>query len=90
MRSREDIPLAVMTVVSGAILLFFVFAQHAMLDPPRHDDGCGWSADMAVAAASRHDALIPWAWWNPAFPPTPPIRPPDQIGCMGSSTTAIV
>jgi hypothetical protein len=89
MRSRENIPLAVMTVVSAAILLFFVFSGNAMLQTPHRDDGCGWSADFAVSSAARRNALVPWVSWNPAFPPTPPNRPLDRIGCMKSSATAV-
>jgi hypothetical protein len=42
-RYRENIPLAVMSVISLAILLIFGASEAALHDMPQQDGGCGWS-----------------------------------------------
>lgn len=88
MWSRENIPLAVMTAASAAILFFFAISEGAVSSPRQHD-GCGWLEDTAVSPAWRRVELLPRDLWNPAFPPSPPSRPLDRVGCMRSTTTAI-
>jgi hypothetical protein len=87
MPSRENIPLAVMNVVSAAILLVFAFSAKAMLEAPRQHDGCGWSQNASIAPAWRAET-IPKTSWNPAFPPSPPSRPLARVGCTKSSISA--
>jgi hypothetical protein len=89
MWSRENIPLAVMSAVSAAILLVFAVSESAMPGSSRQLDGCYGSEDAVIAPAWRRAELIPKDSWNPAFPPLPPSRPADRVGCMSSSTTAV-
>jgi hypothetical protein len=89
MWSRENIPLAVMSAASAAILLFFAVSESAMPGSPRQLDGCGGSEDAVIAPAWHRAERIPKNSWNPAFPPLPPSRPADRVGCMRSSTTVI-
>ena len=49
MRYRENIPLAVMSVISLAILLVFGVSQAALHNMPQQDGGCGWSDQVATA-----------------------------------------
>jgi hypothetical protein len=46
-RFRENIPLAVMSVISLAILLVFGASETAVRSMPQ-DGGCGWSDEVAV------------------------------------------
>jgi hypothetical protein len=87
MWSRENIPLAVMSAASAAILLFFAVSEGAMPASPRQHVSCGWSEVAGIAPPWRRVEPIPKHLRNPAFPPSPPIRPSDRAGCMGSSTT---
>jgi hypothetical protein len=89
MWSRENIPLAVMSAASAAILLFFAVSESAMPGSPRQLGGCGGSEDAAIAPAWNRAELIPKNSWNPAFPRLPPSRPADRVGCMRSGTTVI-
>jgi hypothetical protein len=47
MRYRENIPLAVMSVISLAILLVFGASETAVRATPQ-DGGCGWSGEVAA------------------------------------------
>jgi hypothetical protein len=47
-RYRENIPLAVMSVISLAILLVFGASERALHSMPQQDGGCGWSAEVAA------------------------------------------
>ena len=48
MRLRENIPLAVMSVISLAILLVFGASEAAVRSMPQ-DGVCGWSEQVAAA-----------------------------------------
>jgi hypothetical protein len=48
-RYRENIPLAVMSVISLAILLVFGASETALRSAPQQDGGCGWSDQVAAA-----------------------------------------
>jgi hypothetical protein len=48
-RYRENIPLAVMSVISLAILLVFGASETALRGSPQSDGGCGWSEQVAAA-----------------------------------------
>jgi hypothetical protein len=48
-RYRENIPLAVMSVISLAILLVFGTSEAALHNVPQQDGGCGWSEQIAAA-----------------------------------------
>jgi hypothetical protein len=84
MRFRENLPMAVMTAVSAAILTFFVYS-----DATRQLDGCGRSEEAAIGPIWLRVGHSPQASWNPAFPPSPPSGRQPLIGCTKSSTTAI-
>jgi hypothetical protein len=49
MRYRENVPVAVMSVISLAILLIFGASETALRSTPQQDGGCGWSEQLAVA-----------------------------------------
>jgi hypothetical protein len=85
MLCRENIPLAVMSAFSAAILLFVAFSESAMRPAPWQHDGCGWSTDTVIAPAWHLAESIRKDLWNPAFPPLPPGRPLDRVGCMKSN-----
>jgi hypothetical protein len=48
-RYRENIPLAVMSVISLAILLVFGASETALRSMPQQDGGCAWSDEVAAA-----------------------------------------
>jgi hypothetical protein len=48
-RYRENIPLAVMSVISLAILLVFGASETALRSMPQQDGGCGWSDEVGAA-----------------------------------------
>jgi hypothetical protein len=86
LRCRENIPLAVMSVISLAVLFVFGFSQMAMRATPRQLDGCGGSQQAAISNEWAGDASFPQALSSPAFPPSPPNRLPGPAGCTRSST----
>jgi hypothetical protein len=47
-RYRENIPLAVMCVISLAILVVFGASEAALRSMPEQDGGCSWSEQIAV------------------------------------------
>jgi hypothetical protein len=49
MRYRENIPLAVMCIISLAVLLIFGISEMAMRATPRQHDGCGASQQAAIS-----------------------------------------
>ena len=55
---RENIPLAVMTVASAAILFFFAVSESALPSSPLQHDGCGWSEDAAGDAAALPTGVL--------------------------------
>jgi hypothetical protein len=48
-RYRENIPLAVMSVISLAILLVFGASETALRATQQQDGGCAWSDEVASA-----------------------------------------
>jgi hypothetical protein len=48
-RLLENIPLAVMSVISLAILLVFGASETAVRSMPQQDGGCAWSEQVAAA-----------------------------------------
>jgi hypothetical protein len=81
-RYRENIPLAVMSVISLAILFLFGVAEVAMRDTQRQRDSCGGSRQAAIS--SELARTLP-----SCFPPLPSSQPRDRVGCMRSSRTDI-
>jgi hypothetical protein len=49
LRYRENIPLAVMCVISLAILFVFGASEPALRSMSQPDGGCGWSEQIAAA-----------------------------------------
>jgi hypothetical protein len=88
LQCRENIPLAVMSLVSLAVLFVFGFSEMEMRYVQRQLDGCGGSQQAAIPIGWTGDASFPRALSSPAFPPSLPNRPPDPVGCMKLSTTA--
>jgi hypothetical protein len=86
---RENIPLAVMGIISLAVLFIFGVSEMAMRATPRLHNGCGVSQQAAIPIGWTGDASFPRALSNPAFPPLLPSRLPGPAGCTRSSTTAI-
>jgi hypothetical protein len=68
-RYRENIPLAVMSVISLAILFFFGVAEVAMRDTQRQHDSCGGSRRAAISSELARNASFPAAL-PPCFPPS--------------------
>jgi hypothetical protein len=89
LRCRENIPLAVMSVISLAVLFVFGFSEMAMRDVQRQLDGCGGSQQAAIPIGWTGDASFPRALSSPAFPPPLPSRVSSPAGCTRSSTTVI-
>jgi hypothetical protein len=89
LRCRENIPLAVMGVISLAVLFIFGVSEMAMRTTPRQLDGCGVSQQASIPIGSNDDASFPPALSSPAFPPSLPSRLSGPDGCTRSSTTAI-
>ncbi len=87
MCSRENITLLIMSLVSAAILCFFALSGSTTFS--RQLDGCGWSEQAAIAPIWPRAGNFQQVSWNPAFPPSPPDRPPAQIGCTKSNMTGI-
>jgi hypothetical protein len=86
---RENIPLAVMSAVSVAVLFVFGFSEMAMRDVQRQLDGCGGSRQAAIPIGRTGDASFPRALSGPAFTPSLPGRLSGPAGCTRSSTTVI-
>ena len=72
-RYRENIPLAVMSVISVAILCLFGVAEVAMRDTQRQHDSCGGSRQAAIS--SELARTLP-----PCFPSLPSSRLPGPTG----------
>jgi hypothetical protein len=89
MWSRENIPLLIMSLLSAAILFFFALSGSTTFSAPRQLDGCGWSEQAAIAPIWPRAGNFQQVLWNPAFPPSPPGRPPARIGCTKSNMTGI-
>jgi hypothetical protein len=89
MRSRENLPLVVMSAVAAAIIIFFVASERSGHALQRQIDGCGWAGNPAMAAAWPRVGSFQTASWNPAFPPSSQSPRPAEIGCMKSNTTGI-
>jgi hypothetical protein len=85
---RKNIPLAVMSLVSLAVLFVFGFSEMEMRDVQRQLDGCRGSPQTAIPIGWTGDASFPRALSSPAFPPALTSRLPAQAGCTRSSTTA--
>jgi hypothetical protein len=60
-RYRENIPLAVMSVISLAILFLFGVAEAAMRDTQRKHDSCGGSRQAAISSEWARNASFPAA-----------------------------
>jgi hypothetical protein len=77
MRYRENIPLAVMSVISLGILFLFGVAEVAMRDTQRQHDSCGGSRQAAISSELVRNvpAALP-----PCFPPLPSSRLPGPTG----------
>jgi hypothetical protein len=86
---RENIPLAVMSVASLAVLFVFGFSEMAMRDVQRQLDGCSGSQQAAIPIGSTGDASFPRALSSPTFPPSLPSRLSGPAGCMRSRTMVI-
>jgi hypothetical protein len=89
LRFRENISLAIISLVSLAVLFVFGFSQMEIRDVQRQLDSCGGSQQAAIPIGWTGDVSFPRALLSPAFPPSPPNRLPDPIGCTRSSTTVI-
>ena len=61
MRYRENIPLAVMSVISLAILFLFGVAEVAMRDTQQQHDSCGGSRQAAISSELARNASFPAA-----------------------------
>ena len=81
LRCRENIPVAVMSVISLAVLFVFGLSEMAMWGTQH--DGC--SQQTAISNGWAGDASLPQALSSPAFPPSPPSHLP--AGCTRSSLT---
>jgi hypothetical protein len=88
-RCRENIPLAVMCVISLAILFVFGVSEATMRDMPRQHDGCGGPQQVAISPAWPLPSSGLTDLSAPASPPLPTSRLPGLTGCTKSSTTAI-
>ena len=84
LRYRENIPLAVMSVVSLAILFVFGLSEMTLRGTPRQLNGCGGT----VVAPPSPSSGTPRLRWN-VFPPSPPTFAPDADGCVRSSMTNV-
>jgi hypothetical protein len=87
LRYRENIPLAVMSVVSLAVLLVFGFSETTLRATPRQLNGCGGSYETVVAPLSPRFGTSKGRWH--AFPPAPPTPAVEAVGCVGSGMTYI-
>ena len=58
-RYRQNIPLAVMSVISLAILCLFGVAEVAMRDTQRQRYGCGGSRQAAISSELARNASFP-------------------------------
>ena len=74
LRCRENIPLAVMGVISLAVLFIFGVSEMAMRATPRQLDSCGLSQQASIPIGWNDDASFPQALLSPAFPPALPSR----------------
>jgi hypothetical protein len=70
MRYRENIPLAIMSVISLAVLLVFGISEMATRATARQHDGCGGSQQAAISPA----------WSLPSFGLTD-LSPVQPIPC---------
>jgi hypothetical protein len=89
-RYRENIPLAVMGVISLAVLFVFGVSEMEMRATPRQHDRCGGSHLAAISPAWLLRSFEPTDLSPPAFRllPTSPLSGPT--GCTRSSTTALI
>jgi hypothetical protein len=89
MRYRENIPLAVMSAISLAVLFLFGISEMAMRATPRQHDDCGGSQQAAISLAW----LLPTFGLTDLSPlssrPLPTSHLPGPTGCTRSSTTAV-
>ena len=72
-RCRENIPLAVMSAISLAILFLFGVAEVAMRDTQRQHDSCSGSRQAAISSELARNASSPAAL-PPCFPSLPSSR----------------
>jgi hypothetical protein len=84
--SRENIPLAIMGVVSLAVLFVFGLSEMMMRDVQPHLNGCSGSQQAATPIGWAGDASFPRAVSSPGFSPSLPSRISSQTGCTRSST----
>jgi hypothetical protein len=89
MRYRENIPLAIMSVISLGVLFLFGISEMEMRATPLHHDGCGGSQQAAVSPAWLLRSFEPTDLSPPAFRLLPTSPVPGPTGCTRSSTTAI-
>jgi hypothetical protein len=87
LQCRENIPLAVMSLVSLAVLFVFGFSEMEMRDVQRQLDGCGGSQKAAIPIGWTGGASFPRTLSSPAFPPSLPNRVSGPAGCTKSSMT---
>jgi hypothetical protein len=87
LQCRENIPLAVMSVISLAVLFVFGFSEMAMRDVQRQLYGRGGSQQAAIAIGWTGDASFPRALSSPAFAPSLPNRVSGPAGRTKSSMT---
>jgi len=89
MRYRENIPLAVMSLISVAVLFLFAVSEMEMRAAPRQHDSCGGSQQTAISPAWP---LLSSGLTGSSPPASRPLRTSHLlglIGCTKSSTTAI-
>jgi hypothetical protein len=67
-RYRQNIPLAVLSVISVAILCLFGVAEAAMRDMQRQHDSCGGSRQAAISQDASSPAALSHRCRQAAFP----------------------
>ena len=86
---RENVPLAVMSAISLAVLFLFGISEMEMRASQRQHNSCSGSQEIAIAPASLLPSRGPRDLSPPASGPLSTSRLPARIGCTISSTTAI-
>jgi hypothetical protein len=79
LRCRENIPLAVMSVISLAVLFIFGVSELAMRATPRQLNSCGVSQQASIPIGWNDDASFPPGFIEPCIP-TLAAKPPFGPG----------
>jgi hypothetical protein len=88
-RHRENIPLAIMTVISLAVLFVFGISEMEMRATPRQHGSCGGSQQVAISTAWPLPSFGLMDLSPPAFLPLHTGPLPARTGRTKSSTTVI-